>query len=67
MAWGNKGVALFSKGKPDESIKVYDEAIRLDPNDVAAWYNKGVALEALGKTAEANDAFSKANVLGYTG
>ena len=45
----------------------YDEAIRLDPNDVAAWYNKGVALDALGKTTEANAAFTEAKELGYSG
>ncbi|MCX6673315.1 MAG: tetratricopeptide repeat protein [Methanothrix sp.] len=65
--WFNKSVALFSQGKYDEAIKCYDQAIRLDPNDVAARYNKGVALDALGKTTEANAAFTEAKELGYSG
>jgi len=44
-AWSNKGVVLFSQGKYDESIKAFDEALKLDPNLVDAWYKKGVALK----------------------
>jgi tetratricopeptide (TPR) repeat protein len=41
------------------SIRVYDQAIKLDPNDADVWYNKGVALEKLGKYEEAEKCFAK--------
>jgi Flp pilus assembly protein TadD len=57
----------FAKGKYNEAIKAYDEAIRLDPNLAEAWNNKGIALKVLGRTSEAKAAFAKAKELGYTG
>ena len=66
-AWHNKGYTLFFQDKYEEVIKAFDEAIRLSPNFVDAWINKGAALNALGRTAEANEAFTKAKGLGYSG
>ena len=49
MPWYNKGHVLYSQGKYNESVKAYDEAISLDPNDSGAWNVKGLALNDLGK------------------
>jgi hypothetical protein len=37
--WSNKGVALRNQGH-DDTIKAYDNALRLDLNNSKAWYNK---------------------------
>ena len=58
--WKENGDVLSAQGQFEEAIKCYNEAIRLDPNDVAAWYNNGVALDALGNITEANAAFTEA-------
>jgi tetratricopeptide (TPR) repeat protein len=42
--WLDKGNVLINQSKYDDAIKAHDEAIRLDPNDVAARNNKGIAL-----------------------
>jgi tetratricopeptide (TPR) repeat protein len=47
--WSNKGVALRNQGH-DDTIKAYDNALRLDLNNSKAWYNKRKALKALGRT-----------------
>jgi len=46
------GTALYSLGRNDETIKSYDEAIRINPEYADAYYNKGVALSALGRKDE---------------
>ena len=58
--WLNKGVALSSLGKYEESILAYDESIRLDPNRANGSYSKGISLYYLGKYEEAIDAYDEA-------
>ena len=36
-----KGIALQYLGKLDETIKEYEKAIEIDPQDSYAWYYKG--------------------------
>lgn len=58
-----KGVALYKKGEYEESLKVFDEVIRLSNRSEVvsvAWYNKGLALVAQGKYNEAIDAYDEA-------
>ena len=62
-----KGNALLKLGKYDESIEAYNKAIELFPDEATQWFNKGKALQALNRTTEADEAFAKANELGYTG
>lgn len=58
--WYDKGRALADQGKYDEAIKAYDEAIKLDPNQVAFWSSKGDALVKLKKYNEAIMAYDEA-------
>ena len=43
------GVEHFEKGRLDEAIAEYSEAIRLDPQFAAAYYNRGQAYFTIGK------------------
>lgn len=58
--WYNKGVALDSMSKYNESIQAYDKVIEIDPNYFNAWYNKGVVLDNWGKYEEAVQVYAKA-------
>jgi tetratricopeptide (TPR) repeat protein len=60
IEWYNKGVALGNQGQYDEAIQAFDEAIRLDPNDVRAWNDKGLALVKQGKYDEAIETYDEA-------
>ena len=62
-AWNNEGVALYKQGKYNEAIEACDEALILDPNNIAAWFNKGLALRKLGKYNEAIEAYDEALML----
>ncbi len=65
----NKGIDLYRQGKYEEAINVYDEAIRLDPNNAdswQAWNGRGDALKALGRTKESDVAYATAKALRST-
>ena len=49
----NKGIALASLGKIDQSLKSFDRAIKIDSNNPKAWYNKGVVLLKANRPKEA--------------
>jgi len=49
----NLGVVLDRKGRTDEAIKHYLEALRIKPDYAEAHYNLGVALDGKGRTDEA--------------
>ena len=54
LAHNNLGEALDAKGRTDEAIEHYEEAIRLDPKVAALAHNNlGMALRAKGRTDEA--------------
>jgi tetratricopeptide (TPR) repeat protein len=53
-------VALANLSKYDESIKVFEEALSLNPNDAIAWDLKRVALANLSKYDESIKAFAEA-------
>jgi uncharacterized protein (TIGR02466 family) len=52
-----RGVDLFERGRVQESIECFREAIRLDPDVATAHYNLGNALAADGRLLEACAAF----------
>ncbi len=51
-AWNNKAGILMATGKLRESLKAFDLAIRMDPEDAGAWNNKGLALFMLASVQE---------------
>ena len=55
-AWANKGSALFSLGKCEESLNASKKALELDKTMAFAWANKSLALFGLGKCEESLDA-----------
>ncbi len=57
----NKGVALEGLKKYDESITVYNEALKLYPKHHLLWYNKGTSLALLEKNEEALAALKISN------
>lgn len=53
MAHVNLGNCLRQKGKPDEAIAQYEEALRLDPKEAEAHHNIGLSLMQKGKVDDA--------------
>lgn len=57
----NIGVGLMvERGRPEEAIGYFQEAIRLGPGFPNSYYNQGLALTKLGRTREAVFFFDKA-------
>ncbi len=46
--------------------RLYEDALRLDPNLADAHHGKGNALEQLGRLEEAQQAYERAVALGYS-
>lgn len=46
--FNNKALALYHKKDLKESLTVYNEAIKIDPNDARTLYNRGNTYLALG-------------------
>jgi tetratricopeptide (TPR) repeat protein len=63
--WGEKGNDFYSLKKYDNSLVAVEKAIQLEPNDGYYWSEKGDALHALGRTSESDEAYAKAEDLGY--
>ncbi len=60
VAHNNLGVALQSKGRLDEALGHYRQALRLNPGDVEVHNNLGFALQAQGRLDEAIHHFHQA-------
>jgi len=57
--WNNKGSLLGELGKLEEAIRCFDEAVKIDPQDISSLYNKGFILHKLGKQKEALKYFNQ--------
>ena len=55
-----RGVASLEKGKYEEAIEKYNEAIKLNSNHAGLYNNRGVAKNELGQHYEAIDDYDKA-------
>ncbi|HZT57136.1 MAG TPA: tetratricopeptide repeat protein, partial [Pyrinomonadaceae bacterium] len=60
LAHNERGLDFFAKGKFEQAVKEYDEAIRINPALAAAYNNRGSALFALGRFEEAAAGFRQA-------
>ena len=56
--------AFIQKGYT-EAIRLYDEAIKLNPNYAGAYHYRGIAYKALGNYVKAESDFKKAKELGW--
>ncbi len=54
------GQRAHQQGKLDEAVKLYDQAIALEPELWTAYYQRGVALLQLGRPADAEPSLRKA-------
>ena len=60
MSLNNLGIVLGMKGRNDEAIRFYEEAIRLKPDYAEARNNLGIALVRQGRITEAISQFQEA-------
>jgi len=60
-----EGVALSGRGKHEEALVAYDQALSYSGDFPEAWYNKGTALGHLGQYQEAVNAFEHALRLNF--
>ena len=58
--WYEKGIALPSLGRDEESLVCFDKALAINPNSAYTWYCKGIALSNLGRDEESLVCFDKA-------
>ncbi len=62
--WG-LGEIAGNEGQFDRAVRLFSEAIRLDPGYAAAYYKRGVALYWMKRYPEAFDDVTRASSLGY--
>jgi tetratricopeptide (TPR) repeat protein len=58
--YNNKGASLNDRGRYEEALTYFDEAIQFDPRDASAYNNKGYSLSKLGRDAEAVEVYEEA-------
>lgn len=58
--WNSMGVALYERGRYEEALQAFDEAIRLDPEHVDAWTMRGLTLADLSNYDEAIQSYDEA-------
>jgi tetratricopeptide (TPR) repeat protein len=58
-----KGLAFLNEGKIEKALGEFEEAIRLDPDDIESWKEKAKILIGLGQNYEADDAKAKVREL----
>ena len=49
----NRCLSFLHLEKYNESLKVFEKVLSIDPNDVSSLYNKGIALDKLGDHTQA--------------
>ena len=61
--WFSKGCEMSKQGKPEEAIKCYNEALKIDPMDWGSWNNKGASYKDLGMEEEYKQCMQIANMM----
>jgi S1-C subfamily serine protease len=61
--WSDKGFTAYLNENYAEAVQSYKEAVRLDPEDVAAWFRLGEAQQKLKRDDEAVKSFHQATRL----
>ena len=56
----DKGLALASIYKYEDSLDCFDQALKLNPNNAEIWYRKGLVLGKNKKFSEAEEHFDQA-------
>lgn len=59
-SWNDRGYRHNEEGRPDEAIRCFDEALRLNPRNAIAGNNKGRSLMILERVTEALACFEQA-------
>ena len=60
IQWMQQGRELLNKNKPEEALYAFEEALRLDLNNIKAYDGKGVTLGKLKRYEEAIQAYDQA-------
>jgi len=55
-----EGWEAYDEGNLEEALKLWDDALKLDPELADAWYSRGHALGKVGRGPEAIEAFDRA-------
>ena len=55
-----EGLKQYQRGYYEESVKIFDDAIKINPYDYQIWIQKGVILDKLQKHEEAISAYEEA-------
>ncbi len=55
-----RGLALVGRGRGEEAVASYDEAIAVDPGHILAHLNRGIALAGMGRAEEAVASYDEA-------
>jgi tetratricopeptide (TPR) repeat protein len=50
----NRCLSFLHLEKYNESLKVFEKVLSIDPNDASSLYNKGIALDKLGNHTQAH-------------
>lgn len=59
--WLSRGVTLQLTGRIDDSLKAFNESIRIDPGNYDAWMFKGQSLDRMGRYNDSANAFENAS------
>ena len=62
-AYSDRGAEKARLGHHDAAIADYDEAIRLNSDNMEVYFNRGLSKKKLGREAEADQDFQKALIL----
>jgi tetratricopeptide (TPR) repeat protein len=55
----SEGATFLQSGKEEESVKAFEKALKLNPNDPGSWMGKGLALGLMKRASDSDHAFQK--------